>query len=103
MAKRPHMLRNPLCQFLQPGPQDLVIIPPPRINGHHRFSRPRQPREFPRLPVGIELRRLGRQIVHARSDHAHSAGHQLGRSGPFEPVGCHEMHVPMKACSQPGR
>ena len=44
---------------------------------------------------------VARQIVHARGDHAHGAGHQLGRAGALQAMGGHVMHVTMEPLRQP--
>ena len=59
--------------------------------------------EFDRLPAPAHPWRVARQIIHARRDHAHGAGHQFGWPRALHAVGCHVMHVTMEALRQPGR
>ena len=106
VAKGAHVLGDAFAQLLQARAQHLVIVAAAGIHRDHGFGGPRQARQFIGLPVGrfgSRARCPGGQIVHARRDHAHRAGHQFGGAGPFEPVRRHVMHVAMKTGRQPGR
>ncbi len=51
VAERPDVLRHTFTELLQALAQDLVIIPPPGINGDHGFLRALQATQFLRLPI----------------------------------------------------
>ena len=100
MAQRPHGFGNAVGQLLEPGAQNLVVITAPRVERHHGLAGASQPRKLPILPTG---RSASAQVIHARGDHTHRAGHQLGRAGPAQAVALHVGHVTMEALRQPGQ
>jgi hypothetical protein len=132
VPQRPHMGGQPIRQLLQPLAQHLVVVTPPGINRHsplERLLRTRQLGFPPAVTSGHSLIRLddrwrvngGRpdglrdvcaggtkiwqlagQVVHARGDHAHRAGHQFSRARALEAVVGHVTHAAVEPGGQPG-
>ena len=94
----PICLREPIGKLLQPLAQHLVVVAAARIHRHHRLMRCAQARVFLFAP-----RRIGvtRQVVHARRDHAHRAGHELGGPRAAHAVPLHVAHAAMETSGQP--
>ena len=98
VAKRPQLLGHALGQFLQAGPQHLVVIAPSGIDRDDGLLRMAQALPLALLPIG---RGIGRQVIHAGGDDADRAGHQLGRAGTLEAMRRHVVHLAVKALLQP--
>jgi len=99
VAPRAHLGRQLVGQALQALAHHLVIVPSPGIQRYHGALRVLQGGFFLRHPGGVALQR---QVVHARADHAHRAGHQFGRPRALQAVHGHVGHAAVKARIQPG-
>src|SRR3569832_1522822 len=73
-------LRDPVRERLQTAAQQLVVIA-----GEH----------------GLGRVHVFRQIIHARGDHAHRRGHELGGAAAFAAVTRHVVHLAVMACVPP--
>ena len=80
-------------QLLQPGADQLVIVAAQRIARDVGFVAVFHDRDA--------VVRLGREVGHARSDHAQRARHQFLRTAALDAVVCHIIHLAMAALRQP--
>ena len=92
------MGRHAVGQLLEAVAQDLVIVPAACVDRHNALTRALQAGQ---LGVGPAVFCAARQVVHARSNHTHRAGHQLGRTGAFQPVMRHVAHATVETVRQP--
>ena len=94
VAKRTRSLRNALGELLEAPAHHFVVVAPERVARNVRT------RGIVHDVLGRSTRR--RQIVHPRGNDAHGALDELGGAGALRPMGCHIIHVPVPAASEPG-
>ncbi|MET4576509.1 tRNA threonylcarbamoyl adenosine modification protein YjeE [Ottowia thiooxydans] len=99
VPERSNGLGNTLLQFLQPRSQNLMVVPAPGIYRNDALCRPALACPLDFLPI---LGRVAREIIHARRDHTHRAGHQFRRSGALEAMRGHVIHLAVKSVIKPG-